>query len=397
MKIVVTGASGYVGRNIVPVLKGQCEELVLVGRDPVKLKQIFPDITSCTLAELPTVAKGFDSLVHLAVLNNNVQGDEADFHSVNVELTCKMAEAARACGIKSFYNISSVHVLDDQNLALYAKTKRAAIKALKEVKGIDVTNVYLPFVRGAQWNGKLAFLSTMPSVIAKPLESCLLALKPTVKIELLADYILHPPYHKDTVILSDGQSHNLAYRVIKRGLDLLFALLVIGFFWWALLLVWILVRCGSSGPGIFAQERVGRYGKPFTCYKFRTMKEGTVQAGTHEVSQASVTGIGKFLRGTKVDELPQVWNILKNEISLIGPRPGLPVQTELFKQRKDRGVFDVKPGISGLAQVNNVDMSDPEKLAQWDARYISLQSLLLDIKITLATVLGNGQGDKVAK
>ena len=113
------------------------------------------------------------------------------------------------------------------------------------------------------------------------------------------------------------------------------------------------------------------------------------------MSQASVTPIGRFLRGTKLDELPQVWNILKNEISLIGPRPGLPVQTDLFEARQAWGVFEVKPGISGLAQVNNIDMSDPEKLARWDARYIALQSLVLDTKITIATIRGGGQGDRV--
>ena len=397
MKIVVTGASGYVGKNIIPLLKDHCEALVLVGRNPDKLRQIFPDIPSCTLQDLPTLAKGFDSLVHLAVLNNNVQSDEPDFHAVNVELTCKTAQVARACGIKRFYNISSVHVLDDQNLTPYAKSKRAAVKQLEDFTGLEITHIYLPFVRGSQWNGKLAFLNNLPSFLAMPLQSCLLALKPTVKVERLAEYIQHPRSHQAIVILSDGQTQNLAYRVIKRGLDLLFAVLVIGLLWWALLIVWVLVRYGSSGPGIFAQERVGRYGETFICYKFRTMQEGTVQAGTHEVSQASVTPIGKFLRGTKLDELPQVWNILKNEISLIGPRPGLPVQTKLFQARQARGVFEVKPGISGLAQVNNIDMSDPKTLAQWDARYIALQSLMLDIKITLATVRGNGQGDKVAK
>jgi lipopolysaccharide/colanic/teichoic acid biosynthesis glycosyltransferase len=97
-----------------------------------------------------------------------------------------------------------------------------------------------------------------------------------------------------------------------------------------------------------------------------------------------------------LDELPQVWNILKNEISLIGPRPGLPVQQKLFDERKVRRVFDIKPGISGLAQVNNIDMSDPAKLAMWDARYIALQSFVLDLKITLATVRGGGQGDKTS-
>jgi lipopolysaccharide/colanic/teichoic acid biosynthesis glycosyltransferase len=217
-----------------------------------------------------------------------------------------------------------------------------------------------------------------------------------VKVKRIADFVLQPQSDQNSVILSEGQTQNLAYRTIKRGLDLLFAVAVIGLLWWALLIVWALVKYGSQGPGIFAQERVGRYGNTFTCYKFRTMQQGTVQAGTHEVSQASVTPIGRFLRKTKLDELPQVWNILKNEISLIGPRPGLPVQKDLFAARQAWGVFDVKPGISGLAQVNNIDMSDPENLAKWDARYVALQSLVLDVKITLATVRGGGQGDKTS-
>ncbi|KZX94522.1 lipid carrier--UDP-N-acetylgalactosaminyltransferase [Sulfitobacter sp. HI0040] len=183
---------------------------------------------------------------------------------------------------------------------------------------------------------------------------------------------------------------------MKRGIDLLFAIAVIVVMGWALLIVWALIRFGSPGPGIFAQDRVGQHGKTFTCYKFRTMQDGTVQLGTHEVSQSAVTPIGRFLRRTKIDELPQVWNIFKNEISLIGPRPGLPVQTDLFQARQARGVFEVKPGISGLAQVNDIDMSDPEKLAKWDARYIRLQSLILDLKLVLATIRGKGQGDKTS-
>jgi lipopolysaccharide/colanic/teichoic acid biosynthesis glycosyltransferase len=394
LKIVVTGASGYVGRNIVPFLRDQCDELVLVGRSPDKLRKIFPNLVCCKLEELPSVAHGFDSLVHLAVLNNNVEGTEADFHKVNVELTSETARVAEACEIEKFYNISSVHVLDDQNQSFYASSKRAAIELLKDLKGIEVTNVYLPFVRGKKWNSKLAFLNDLPLFLAKPLQSCLLALKPSVKVEKVADFILQPQSNHGVFVLSEGQIDNHAYRIIKRGLDLLFAVSVIGLLWWVLLIVWALVKYGSHGPGIFAQERVGRYGKTFTCYKFRTMQQGTVQAGTHEVSQASVTSIGRLLRKTKMDELPQVWNILKNEISLVGPRPGLPVQKDLFEARQAWGVFDVKPGISGLAQVNDIDMSDPEKLAKWDARYIALQSLMLDIKITLATICGGGQGDK---
>ena len=93
------------------------------------------------------------------------------------------------------------------------------------------------------------------------------------------------------------------------------------------------------------------------------------------------------MRKTKIDELPQVWNILRNEVSLIGPHPCLPVQDELIEARRSQGVFSVKPGISGLAQINGIDMSEPTTLARWDSRYIALRSLLLDLKITFATVI----------
>ncbi|KRC82774.1 lipid carrier--UDP-N-acetylgalactosaminyltransferase [Sphingomonas sp. Root241] len=178
-------------------------------------------------------------------------------------------------------------------------------------------------------------------------------------------------------------------------MDLAFAVVVALFFWWLGLLIWIAVRLSSTGPGLFAQERVGRDGRTFVCYKFRTMKIGTAQLGTHEISTSAVTPLGAFLRRTKLDELPQIWNILRNEISLIGPRPCLPVQTALVAARQRRGVLALTPGITGLAQVNGIDMSDPELLAEWDARYCASQSLLLDLRIALATAAGGGHGDRV--
>lgn len=396
LKIVITGASGYVGQSIVPILISQCEELLLIGRDVLKLKRIFPDVPICTFEQMPTHAQDFDALIHLSVLNSDAVGHGVDFDNVNVTLAIDTAKAAAECGIKKFYNVSSIHALDDRNLSPYAKSKREAASRLADVSNIEVTNLYLPFVRGLQWNGKLAFLNWVPPFLANPLQACLLALKPSVKVERLVQFIMQPGAPEDVVILSEGQFNNRAYKITKRGTDLLFAIAVISLLWWALMIVWALVRFGSPGPGIFAQKRIGLNGKTFTCYKFRTMQEGTVQAGTHEVTQASVTPIGRFLRRTKIDELPQVWNILKNEISLIGPRPGLPVQRELFEVRQKRGVFDVKPGISGLAQVNSIDMSNPTKLEKWDARYISLQSVVLDIKIIVKTIRGGGQGDKVS-
>ena len=326
-----------------------------------------------------------------------VNADRGEIHVARIDPARRMVEICQDSGIEQFYNISSIHALDARHDTPYAQSKRAGTASLEEVSGLNVINLYLPFVRGTRWNGKLSFLNSLPPVLAGPLASCLLALKPSVSIEKLAAYVLSAPEDSaKTIILSDGQSGNATFNALKRVVDLVFAFTVILFLWWALLIVWALIRAGSPGPGLFAQERVGQHGKTFLCYKFRTMQQGTVQAGTHEVSAASITRIGHFLRRSKIDELPQVWNILRNEISLIGPRPGLPVQTALFEARQARGVFAVKPGISGLAQINDIDMSDPERLADWDARYIALQSLLLDAKIIMATLIGKGRGDRAA-
>lgn len=195
--------------------------------------------------------------------------------------------------------------------------------------------------------------------------------------------------------VADQQQNSWFYALVRRVMDICFALGVLFVFWWLLLGVWIGVRLTSEGPGIFAQERVGRYGKSFTLYKFRTMAQGTKQAGSHEVSSAALTKIGGFLRKTKLDELPQIWNILRGEISLIGPRPCLPNQTELIEARVARNVLDILPGITGYAQVRGIDMSDPELLAEIDEEYVKLRTLPLDFKILMHTFLGRGSGDRI--
>jgi lipopolysaccharide/colanic/teichoic acid biosynthesis glycosyltransferase len=251
-------------------------------------------------------------------------------------------------------------------------------------------------VPGARWAGKLKHLNVLPRSLAVFAFAPLTALKPTVHIEKLTAHILgnETIQSDELVILCDDQDWNPFYTYSKRLFDMTFAVAIIGLLGWFLLLIWIAIRLESPGPGIFAQSRVGKGGEVFTCYKFRTMKQGTEQAGTHEISAAAVTKLGAFMRKTKIDELPQVWNILRNEVSLIGPRPCLPVQNELIEARRSHGVFSVKPGISGLVQINGIDMSEPATLARWDARYIALRSILLDLKITFATATGSGQGDK---
>jgi len=224
----------------------------------------------------------------------------------------------------------------------------------------------------------------------------LTALVPTVHVNELASFLTADfDTAPQTVFLASNQNQNTFYRIGKRLIDVLFCTAVLVMAGWGLVIVWVLVRLGSRGPGIFSQKRIGKNGKTFVCYKFRTMKPGTPQAGTHELTADAITGIGSFLRKTKIDELPQVWNILRGELSLVGPRPGLPVQKELAAIRSALGIFDVLPGITGLAQINGIDMSDPQRLAEVDARYIAQRGLLPDIKIIIATFLGRGQGDKI--
>jgi O-antigen biosynthesis protein WbqP len=182
--------------------------------------------------------------------------------------------------------------------------------------------------------------------------------------------------------------------ILIRILDFSFSLLglVLGS---PVLLIIYLVGLFDTGSPVFRQERVGRNKKPFILIKFRTMSVNTASVASHLASTASITKMGGFLRKTKLDELPQLWNVLKGEMSLVGPRPGLFNQEELTAARESGGVFNVRPGITGLAQVNNIDMSTPELLAKTDARMISEMSLNNYFKYIFQTVLGAGAGDRV--
>lgn len=324
MRIVVTGASGFVGMSLVPLLAEAGAELLLVGRDPARIRQAFPALAACGYGELARRGAGFDVLVHLAVANNDAALAPDAFRAVNVDLALETAESARQAGIGRFVNVSSIRALDPGDDSSYARTKREAAERLAGIAGIEIVTVYLPAVHSDRWSGRLGILNALPGPLARALFGLVSALKPTVHVARLAEFILGAaapvpaPVQDPEIILSDGQDGNLTYRAVTRVIDIAFAVGVAVFLWWVLALIWVLIRLQSPGPGIFAQQRVGRDGRVFTCYKFRTMKQGTPQAATNLISADAATDIGLILRQTKLDELPQIWNILRNEVSLIG-------------------------------------------------------------------------------
>ncbi len=185
---------------------------------------------------------------------------------------------------------------------------------------------------------------------------------------------------------------------MKRVFDISASVFLLALLWPLLVITMLAIRIESRGPAIFKQVRVGKHGSSFTCYKFRTMFSGTAHVPTHQVSGSAITTLGNYLRRLKIDELPQVFNVLAGDMSLVGPRPCLASQLELIEARRKLGVLDVPPGITGLAQVSGIDMSDVDRLAKIDAEYVRTRSFAGDLKLIWATVRGQGVGiDRVAQ
>jgi len=179
-----------------------------------------------------------------------------------------------------------------------------------------------------------------------------------------------------------------------RLIDFLAAFLCLLFLWPIFILV-ILIGLFDTGAPIFIQERVGLKKKPFKLIKFRTMSLDTESVASHLASSASITQFGSFLRKTKIDELPQLINVVKGDMSLVGPRPNLFSQKDLIAERDALGVYEVLPGITGLAQIQNIDMSTPTLLAITDKKMIDSLTLKDYFKYIVITLTGRGAGDAV--
>lgn len=181
---------------------------------------------------------------------------------------------------------------------------------------------------------------------------------------------------------------NPLYLRIKNAVDFIGSIALLIVLWPLLLVIAILIKLESRGPVFFIQERIGRLGRPFQLYKFRTMVCDAMERGGYETSERDprITKIGKFLRAWSLDELPQLWNIAKGEMSFIGPRPTLAYQVEKYSERERKRLL-VKPGLTGLAQINGRNrLTWPERI-EYDLQYIENFSLWQDIRILIKTVL----------
>ncbi len=181
-----------------------------------------------------------------------------------------------------------------------------------------------------------------------------------------------------------------------RSFDILFSLLGI-IILSPILIILFIIGYFDTGSPLFRQQRVGRNKVSFQLVKFRSMHLNTLSVPTHLANASSLTKYGTFLRKSKLDELPQLFNVLLGHMSLVGPRPNLLNQEELIKIRESLGVYKLRPGITGLAQINQIDMSTPKLLAETDAQMASNFTLFLYFKYIILTIFGKGFGDRIIK
>lgn len=176
---------------------------------------------------------------------------------------------------------------------------------------------------------------------------------------------------------------------MKRIFDLTVSVIALILLSPLFLAVSVAILLTDGAPVLFKQERVGKDNKLFVVYKFRTMRNGIGDVATSNLTDANekITKTGKFLRLTSIDELPQLFNIINGTMSLVGPRPLIPAESEIRELREKYGVYSVRPGITGYAQINGRDNIDDETKALLDKEYVEKQSFMFDLKIIFKTFI----------
>jgi len=383
MRVVISGEIGVAGQQIIRRLNELGHAPSLVGSNPDWLGQLFPQLTALDYGSPAIADLGYDIWVHLIVPEREGGANLVE----GAERAARAAQKTDLAGAGRFICLSSISTLSE-NHSTEAQQMRLAEAALREIWAGDLEVVYVPAITdrtgGSTLRSNLA-KAFSPSVRANELVAALISRQEGTYISTGARVVVDP------------QDANPVFRFAKRTIDLVLAIGILVCLWWAMIIVWAAVRLQSPGPGIYRQPRVGRDGRTFTCLKFRTMVLSTPDKGTHEISDTAVTRLGRILRSTKLDELPQIFNVIRNEMTFVGPRPSLPSQFDIVTEREKRGILRVKPGITGLSQIKHIDMSDAVRLAECDYRYLALQSLKLDFQIMLATLVGQGSGDRTQK
>ena len=203
----------------------------------------------------------------------------------------------------------------------------------------------------------------------------------------LNDLDLENLIKKNQVVISKKQKR---YIKIKQLLDFMISFIALIILSPILLIVSILIKLDSPHEKIlFKQERIGQHGKVFTLYKFRSMKQGAPELSTSEFTNANqyITRIGRLLRKTSIDELPQLWCVLCGKMSIVGVRPLILGEDEVHFLREYYGIYQLKPGITGLAQINGRDTMEDYDKVWWDRKYVRNFSFLYDVKILWKTIM----------
>jgi len=410
LKVIITGGTGYIGRSITCALR-ETHQIVIVTRDPAapnlpQLKNVryisYKDLQD-TLPELDA-----DVMVHMATLNNNSTSTVKDYRLVNVELTALMASLCEEYSVP-LVHFSSSHAAPSYSIDDYSISKLEALENLSKFKRLNYLVITLPaVVTSERPAGILRYLWVLSGQLRSWALPYISVLKPVTTEDKVVQAVQFAIYRLTTpsldveperrqIYIGTEAAKSRLYRFWQAVITGLFISLAFPIFLTITPLIWPIVRYSTGGSFLFTQTRVGRYGKPFKVYKVRTMVVGTPEQPTHCMTENSVPGLVRYLRSSRLDELPQIWNILLGQMTLIGPRPCLLSQADLIEERGKHGILDYMPGITGWAQVSGVDMSDTARLLTYDLYYRHYHSIILDIKILYRTIRKNSFVDHIGK